>query len=214
MCPDITRQRLTIYLQIPYRRYYRSVLASTFEMYLAILRLVNTRVKQALGHDTPDWRVLNACPPCTYKLEGEPPRTFNRTMAFDGNNSMKRLYKLGDRRVQDMRPFTESDYLLSPEYVDQYKDEVKSRRGPAVPDDNSDEDMGGEYTAQDPNTRPECTTKFRAAAADYKKTTWGIFEETGWFVSACRHSLILWFCDMLRSGELLVNSMPTYTMLC
>jgi len=50
---------------------------------------------------------------------------------FDGNNSMKQMYQLGDR-VRDSRPFTDTDYLLPPEYVNQYTDEVPSRRGAAV----------------------------------------------------------------------------------
>lgn len=49
-----------------------------------------------------------------------------------------------------------------------------------------------------------CTTRYKAAAADEKKKMWAIFEETGFFVSTCRHSLILWFSDMIRSGELYV----------
>ncbi|OSD05539.1 hypothetical protein PYCCODRAFT_1362075, partial [Trametes coccinea BRFM310] len=31
--------------------------------------------------------------------------------------------------------------------------------------------------------------------------SWGIFEETGIFASACRHGLILWLVDMIRCGE-------------
>ncbi|KAF7966426.1 hypothetical protein HWV62_38406 [Athelia sp. TMB] len=140
---------------------------------------------------------------CTYQLEGEPPQTFSRVMAFDGNNSMKRMYQLGDRRIRDMKPFTDSDYLLTPEYVDQFKDEVQSSRGPAVLDRTRDVlDTDDTDNADDPTDPDECTTNFKAAAEDSHKTMWGIFEETGWFVSACRHSLILWFSDMIRSGEL------------
>lgn len=167
-----------------------------------MIRLVDARVKHALGRDTPDWRVLHACPPCTYKLEDEPPCIFNRMMAFDGNNSMKRLYQLGDRRAQDQHPFTNSDYLLSPEYVDQFKDEVTASKGPRVPDDDYEEEEEEDADINDSDLPPICTSKHKAAASDGKKVQWGIFEETGWFVSACRHSLILWFCDMIRSGEL------------
>ncbi|OJT09099.1 hypothetical protein TRAPUB_1 [Trametes pubescens] len=47
-----------------------------------------------------------------------------------------------------------------------------------------------------------CTKNWKAAASDDKKRSWGIFEETGIFASACRHGLILWLVDMIRSGEL------------
>lgn len=187
-------------VQIPYRRSWRTVLGDAFDVYLAILRVVDKQVKHALKHDTPNWRVLNACPPCAYQLEGEPPQTFGRVMAFDGNNSMKHMYQLGDRRVRDMKPFTDSDYLLTPEYVDQFKDEVQSRRGPAVRDTA---DVAPDLDVDDGAADPyECTTRYKAAASEDQKTTWGVFQETGWFLSACRHSLILWFSDMIRSGEL------------
>lgn len=126
---------------------------------------------------------------------------------FDGNNSMKRMRQLGLNHVRDPRPFTDSDYLLPPEYVDRYADEVASRRGPAVqdgaeePDDGQDDwEEVDEDSAE--STNAHCTKNWKAAAADEKKKMWGVFEETGYFVSACRHSLILWFSDMIRSGEL------------
>ena len=55
-------------LQIPYRRSYRTALSDTFDVYLAILRKVDTRVSAELGHNTPDYRALNSCPPCTYEV--------------------------------------------------------------------------------------------------------------------------------------------------
>lgn len=111
------------------------------------------------------------------------------------------MYQLGDRRIRDTKPFTDSDnYLLTPEYVDQYKDEVQSRRGPAVRDAaQAAADFEVDMSADDPY---ECTTRYKVAASEDTKTMWGVFEETGWFVSACRHSLVLWFSDMIRSGEL------------
>ncbi|KAI0248965.1 hypothetical protein BJV78DRAFT_1097215, partial [Lactifluus subvellereus] len=34
------------------------------------------------------------------------------------------------------------------------------------------------------------------------KRMWSIYRETGIFLSACRHSLIWWICDMVSSGKL------------
>lgn len=48
--------------------------------------------------------------------------------------------------------------------------------------------------------RAECTNNFKSAHQE-GKTMWGVFEETGWFVSACRHSLVMWFSDMIWTGE-------------
>ena len=54
--------------QIPYRPKYRRVFADAFDVYLEIVRTVDKRVKAALGQDSPDWRVLNACPACSYEV--------------------------------------------------------------------------------------------------------------------------------------------------
>ena len=37
---------------------------------------------------------------------------------------------------------------------------------------------------------------------DMSSHTWGIFDETGMFVSICRHGFILVVADMVKSGEL------------
>lgn len=47
-----------------------------------------------------------------------------------------------------------------------------------------------------------CSKRWSNLADDSKKTMWGIFVETGIFVAACRHGVIVAACDMLRSGEL------------
>jgi hypothetical protein len=52
----------------PYRHYIRNIFADTFEVYLRILRLVDKQVHAVLGWDSPDWRPLNACRACCYKV--------------------------------------------------------------------------------------------------------------------------------------------------
>jgi hypothetical protein len=42
------------------------MLSDAFDVYLAIQRIVDKRVAGALGQDSPNWRVLNSCPPCNY----------------------------------------------------------------------------------------------------------------------------------------------------
>jgi hypothetical protein len=122
---------------------------------------------------------------------------------FDGNNSMKHMFQLGEHCNTSTEPFTDSDYLLPPEYVDQFKDEVVSSRGPSVSAGEDDEDDGmrtGKLSEE--MVRASCMTNWKAASADERKWMWGIFMETGYFVSACHHALILWFSDMICSGEL------------
>lgn len=42
--------------------------ADAFDIYLEVIRVIDDRVKEALGQDGPDWRVLNACPACSYEV--------------------------------------------------------------------------------------------------------------------------------------------------
>lgn len=154
--------------------------------------------------------------------------TFTRLWAHDGNNSLKRMLPVGSRVAADTRVYEDSDYFLSREYVDRYANEVKSQ--PATrkrkhreissgdsSDDSSDTDDEQPDNPTSPTTEgdptdgiradqhaniSQCVKNWKAAASDDKKKTWAIFDETGIYASACRHGLILWICDMVRSGEL------------
>ena len=95
-------------MQFPYRPRYSQIIGDAFEIYLRVLRIVNRRVQEVLGQDSPNWRVLNACPPCTYevgltttytfqlltvmgKLHDEPELKNRRLICMDGNDSLKRI---------------------------------------------------------------------------------------------------------------------------
>ncbi|RDX47631.1 hypothetical protein OH76DRAFT_1456691 [Lentinus brumalis] len=197
---------------IPYRRRFRTAISDTYDVYLSILRIVDGRVKAYLGEDGPNWRVKNSCPACSCKLEGEPDLDWDRMFCIDGNNSLKRIAKIGDREIADRREFTASDYYLLEEYVDRFKDEVKSTRGQDAgiveadsdsewEDDQEEQGTPADFAGADDILR-QCTQNWKAAAKDEKKKMWSIFEETGVFASACRHGFILWVVDMVRSGEL------------
>lgn len=128
---------------------------------------------------------------------------------MDGNNSLKRLAPVKGRRVGDTRTF-KSDYYLEADHVDRFANEVKAQPQPhvEVPDSadrDFDDDTGTETAEGDPtdgSPSSACASNWKAAASDEKKRTWAIFEETGIFAAACRHGLILWIIDMVRSGEL------------
>ncbi|KAG6883489.1 hypothetical protein C0992_008628, partial [Termitomyces sp. T32_za158] len=204
--------------KIPYHRRYRDGLSNAFDVYLHILRIVDKRVAKELGHDEENWRVLNACPPCTYVLINEPPLQFSRMIVFDGNNSLKRVGPKGTMHVGDTRTYEDSDYYLSTQFVDQYADEVKKsgapepsdsiRTAPSSNQDNGDPVSGdADGDAGDPTdginpTHVPCAENWKAAASSVNKKMWAIFDESGIFASACRHGFILWICDMIRTGEL------------
>ncbi|KAJ3816761.1 hypothetical protein F5880DRAFT_1626459 [Lentinula raphanica] len=190
-------------LGVPYRRTYCTHLSDAFDIYLTLRRKY-----------TPNYHVLHSCPPCDYKLEGEPSLTFERMFVIDGNNSLKRLKSVSNRQVADTREFRGSDFYLTSEYVDQFRDEVKTKSsGPRAhlpaaeehqeDDEWVDEEAGDPTDGSVPNSRfSHCTDNWKASSAESKKRMWDGFEESGIFASACRHGFILWICDMIRSGEL------------
>ncbi|KAG2128012.1 hypothetical protein DEU56DRAFT_872749 [Suillus clintonianus] len=150
---------------LPYRRRYRTIFSDAFDVYLSLLRKVEKRMLAALGRDTPNWCVLNTCPPCTYEVADEP------------------LLDFGSRQIADTRRFVESDYLLPRDFIDTFAHDIPPQ------------DAVNPIAA-------DCSKHWKAAAGDEKKRMWGIFEETGIFVTVCRHRFLLWYTDMVRSGEL------------
>jgi hypothetical protein len=110
-------------------------------------------------------------------------------IAFDGNESLKRL-----ARPSTDPTMLESDYFLSPRFVDSLNGDTTL---PAQPD----QDRMHEHTPQ----QSSCTDRWKAAAPDSTKKTWGIFDETGIFASACCHGFILWIADMRQGGEKCVD---------
>lgn len=138
--------------------------------------------------------------------------------AIDGNNSLKRLAAHGERYAADRRTFEESDYYLPNDYVDRFAAEVKSRKqskpsvserfGEAGDDVDAEVHLGkpGEGDPTDGGDMQDflktCVRNWKSAAAEETKRMWSIFDETGIFAGACRHGLILWLIDMIRSGEL------------
>ncbi|KAF9496265.1 hypothetical protein BDN71DRAFT_1505959 [Pleurotus eryngii] len=189
---------------MPYQHQYRTALVEAFDIYLLIQQQVTTHVQQALSCDTPDWRVLNACPPCTYELEDEPELMFRRMLIIDGNNLLKHVGHIGNHAVGDTCIFEGGDYFLSHEYVDTFASEVQGRSAadvPQPPPSNSTATPETDDTTSCDVLSP-CANNWKAAATDNKKRMWDIFEETGIFACACRHGMIVWLADMVRSGEL------------
>ncbi|PSS29557.1 hypothetical protein PHLCEN_2v2956 [Hermanssonia centrifuga] len=202
---------------INYHECYRDQLSIAFDAYLDILRRVRQKVDVALGHNVPDWRMKNTCAPCNYKLEDEPELNPSQLLAMDGNNSAKRVMSAG---VEDTARF-DSDYFLSREQVDRFKDEVK-RRGrvkemkpveadasdvASESDDDDDApwlvDSASPGDACDGQEKPTpCTKRWKASAAEHEKTALNVYHQTGIFACACRHSFIVKVSEMVRSGEL------------
>ncbi|QRW09387.1 hypothetical protein RhiLY_08386 [Ceratobasidium sp. AG-Ba] len=171
---------------VPYVHHHRTQLSSAMDAYMLIRRTVQDRLNEALGKNTLDHELKNCCPSCMYKLEEEPALPVDMHVTCDGNDSLKRVATAG---LADKRQF-HSKYYISAEEVDHFKDEVARSR--------SRKSKDGEAAAQS-----ECEKRWKNASADKKNgRPKPYFEETGVFVSMCRHSFVLTICDMIKSGEL------------
>lgn len=67
-------------------------------------------------------------------------------------------------------------------------------------------DIPGDAADGNPQDQSVCVERWKAAAANSTQSMWGIFKQTGIFVSICRHGFVLAIADMIRSGELLVHA--------
>ncbi|KAG0692671.1 hypothetical protein DFH29DRAFT_882163 [Suillus ampliporus] len=155
----------------------------------------------------------------------EPPLYPARLDAFDGNNSLKRVDGSGHA---DERCFT-SSYLISTDEVEQFKDDVRLRPGarPATVHVEPKTSVVQETPASlEPSASLElstplepspairvsndssCTDNWKAANTITENTT-NVFEETGVFVSACRHGIIQTLVEIRRSGELAKYALAT-----
>ncbi|KAJ7089281.1 hypothetical protein B0H15DRAFT_922742 [Mycena belliarum] len=192
---------------VPFRSYLSTQFSIAFDVYLATLAEVDERVLKALGRNTPNWRLKNACPACLYKLEGEVdlPLPFLTTM--DGNNSLRRFQQMsrqdddrgeGDGSSQPSRSkaredqrVAAGDYYLSREAVDKWAKE------------GLDDLMKG-YSS-DPAWVEEddgCTERWSNMRDEITSHALSMYDETGIFLSLCRHSFVLVVADMVQSGEL------------
>ncbi|KIM64375.1 hypothetical protein SCLCIDRAFT_97145, partial [Scleroderma citrinum Foug A] len=157
---------------VTYRPHFRDQFSMAFDVYLMILRAIQCRMNQALGRDDPNWRLQHYCPACTFKQPGEPDLVPSSLKAMDGNNSAKRMDHAGHA---DHRIFP-STYMISRADVDVFKDDVRTRAGQRGNAEHCDD--GG------------CADTWQAASAVDEDTV-KVFEQTGIFLSACRHGIIL-----------------------
>ncbi|KAG2335914.1 hypothetical protein BDR05DRAFT_897471, partial [Suillus weaverae] len=115
--------------------YLNAQFSVTYNIYLEILHHVKQHHHAALNHDSPNWRMLNSCPACFYKLEDEPALEFDWLVSINSNNSLKcwnsPIY--GSNPCIDSRKACIdsrkacSDYWLDTCDVDRFKDEVKTQ---------------------------------------------------------------------------------------
>lgn len=72
------------------------------------------------------------------------------------------------------------------------------------PYDNPDPELTHETssTAESSKLLINCGSTWKMGAPDWKKIVLQCWDQSGFFGGACRHGLIMMFCEMRRSGEL------------
>ncbi|KAG1723087.1 hypothetical protein EDD22DRAFT_982950 [Suillus occidentalis] len=170
-----------------------------YDVYLEILHRMKQCHRAALNHDTLNWRMLNSCPACFYKLEDEPALEFDWLVSIDGNNSLK----CWNSSIYGSNPRIDSrkacnDYWIDTCDVDRFKDEVKTRERDTNDDNWEDERIAAEGTTP----AFSCINQWRNAGPETRKKMFSVFDESGIFIAACRHRSVILACDMIQSGEL------------
>ncbi|KAJ7573041.1 hypothetical protein C8J56DRAFT_1017690 [Mycena floridula] len=200
-CPRLTIQPFIKTLcdlhGVPFRPYLTTQFSISFDIYLDVLRRTRQRVAVALDRHGPDWRLANACPSCLYELEGEKELKYSMFFTMDGNDSLKRMHRcekiideLGER-IGETKERIDSregggDYFMPRKEVDEWDIHLDPDR---LPQENADQPAGCDswHNSQESNTR----------------AMWRIYDETGLFLSVCRHGFVLLMADMVNSGELM-----------
>jgi hypothetical protein len=204
---------------VPFRPYLSTQFSIAFDLYLATRAIVDARVKALLHRDTPNWRLKNACPACMYKLEGEPPLALPFLSTKDGNNSLKRWGRRARTEDGAEGASTErgddrtvpGDYYLTRAEVDVWaKEGLDDLLKGFVPDD------GDAVSLLRPCSLPYCShlrqhwepesggcsDRWQNMKEQVTSKAWGMYDETGIFLSLCRHGFVLVIADMVMSGEL------------
>ncbi|KAJ6605926.1 hypothetical protein B0H10DRAFT_2310689 [Mycena sp. CBHHK59/15] len=192
--------------KVPYSPGLSEQFTIAYDVYVSLLDATWKGVEKELNRDTPNWRLKNCCPACTYKLEGEACLIFQMLFTMDGNDSLKRILrrsKLAEEvedeegnisRAGPSKERTDTrvppgDYYLGREKVDKWTREVIANL------------LGDEVNLDDDGDNP-CAERWKNMVNELTARMWGIFDETGIFLALCRHGFVLLVADMVRSGEL------------
>ncbi|KAG6808337.1 hypothetical protein H0H92_004439 [Tricholoma furcatifolium] len=208
-CPHLTVEPFVKSLcdlhHTPFRQYLAQQFTITYDVYFEMRTKAQQRVKLFLGH-VDKWRLKNACPACTYKLEGEGNLVFKMLFTMDGNDSLKRLRsatkapsagneedgpQLSKSNARYDSRTVPGDCYLTREEVD--------RSAKAELANILSEDTGSE---EEPAEDNPCAGWWTNMIHEVTAKMWGIFDETGVFLALCRHGFTLVIADMVQSGEL------------
>ncbi|KAG1866758.1 hypothetical protein F4604DRAFT_1525077, partial [Suillus subluteus] len=108
--------------------YLHSQFSTACDTFLEIIHHVDALLKQTLKHDTPNWWLLNVCPPCTCKLVDESPLQITWPATIVSNNNLKCwVSSIHSSVPHDDFHQPRLDYWIGHDVVDKFKDKVRSR---------------------------------------------------------------------------------------
>ncbi|KIY46979.1 hypothetical protein FISHEDRAFT_46279 [Fistulina hepatica ATCC 64428] len=119
----------------PLKYYLSRQFSWAYDVYLDILRAIDTDVDVALNRCDPEIQAKLLCAPCMYQLEEDVPLRPSMLIACDGNNSLKLIdpsFRVGQVRFDDRK--LPSFRFLEPEDVDVFKDDVAWARNRTASD--------------------------------------------------------------------------------
>lgn len=92
------------------------------------MRRVDALCNAALGRNTEDWRSLNVCEPCMYKLEKEPQLQYSMLCSIDGNASLKQVaskYRHGEALRDDRG--RRAEFWVTEQQVNAFEGNVRNK---------------------------------------------------------------------------------------
>ncbi|KAL4064382.1 hypothetical protein J3A83DRAFT_4442308 [Scleroderma citrinum] len=150
-----------------------------FNQYLQILQYVQHMTLTMICCIGPLWHLKNACPACTYTLQGKPELKFSLLYTMNGNDSLKHAI------MQCPSKFLACDWYLTQEEVDVF-----------AKDHQVDIDMLTEGNEDNP-----CAGCWKNMKDQHTTRMWSVFDQTGIFMVVCCHGFSLVIADMIQSGE-------------
>ncbi|KAF7371284.1 hypothetical protein MSAN_00764300 [Mycena sanguinolenta] len=198
---------------LPPRAHLTAQFSVTFDLYLAICAEADWWVQAALGRDSPNWRLKNACPACLYKLESEKVIPLPFLVTMDSNNSLKRFW-WHEREVVDASGratpgmskeqldncVAPGDYYIPCTEVDKWLKEGMEELVKDFVPGSGDEDAPVVLQLEDEGGR--CEERWQNMKEDITARAYGMYDETGFFPYFCRHLFVLVVIDIVKSGEL------------
>ncbi|KAJ3765228.1 hypothetical protein FB446DRAFT_795258 [Lentinula raphanica] len=193
--------------RIPFKPHLSSQLSVAFDIYVAILNAVRERIRGQLGRQGRNWRMLNACPPCQYRLREDEDLDVRMIVTMDGNDSLRRVERKEDV-LQEEEAGGEAISQVSRERIDRCVggvDYFASREETQAWDESNWPAVRSEQpdnTSDYSWVESRCEDRWENMNDSKTSRSMNKFHEHGWFVVLCRHMMLLLACDMIKSGEL------------